>query len=192
MRRHSPAPASDAVAQKRGGLSPIASWSVGGCRTAGRAAGSRSTARVSATTTAEAGQRADGHLNDRSTRSGAVYRPLGSSSWTLVTPQGVADNGGLVLDTTSGRPSSASSRPGLKLSPLARAATGVRPGTRVSSPELAAAPTPRRQPSIDRWPWCAAMGPGAQPLAVAHQLTPADVWHGPRRHAAGRAAAWPD
>jgi len=147
------APASDAGAQKRGGLAPIALVDASVLpHQPGRARRlPQHRSPVSATTTAGSWVSVRwGSERSAQTRSGKLfYRPLGSSSWTLVTPQGVADNGGLVAryDIGVGH-RRLRAEPGPQAVALAASSNGVRPGTRVSSPRSwrRRPDAPRRQP----------------------------------------------
>ena len=177
MRRHSPAPGiRRRWRRSAAALAPIAL--VGAAVVAAPAGASppapAAPLAVSATTTAGSWVSVPmGHLNDPlNTFWELFYRPLGSSSWTLVTPQGVADNGGLVLDTTSGsaivgfEPSQ-----DLKLSPLAASSNGGaawNPG--LVPQELAAAPAALAgSPSID--PVALVRSDGGQVLSLSPSLT---------------------
>ena len=71
------------------------------------------------------------------------FRASGAASWTLVTPTGVADNGGLTLTAASDGSVTAGFEPSqlLHYSPLARATTKARAGPRPwCPPPLVAAP----------------------------------------------------
>jgi hypothetical protein len=113
-----------------------------------------------------------GHLSDPSNTFWELFvRPTGATTWTLATPPGVADNGGLVVGASPSGPVTAAFLPSadLTFSVLARSVDGAAtwapgnvPGAVADAPDaLATDPTGTVRAVLDRpSPTVVAAGPG--------------------------------
>ena len=115
-----------------------------------------------------------GHLGDPANTFYELFeRPTGRSAWTLVTPPGVADNGGLVVG----------------LSPAGALTAGFLPSGRSRSPYWPAAPTVGRPGRRARCRGPSPPGPTPWPRARVDRSTP--CWTVRPPWWSGRGPGWP-